>query len=180
MKIQALKTKTAGLALVLGAVVTAPAALAHGQYGMGGPMMGGGYGGHGMMGGYGMGMGPGMMGGYGMGMGPGMMEGFGSPGMALDLDKEQRQKMRDLQNEMHEKQWALMTRMHEEHNRLRELYSADELDPKAIGEQQQKLFDLHRQMTENRIETQNRMEQVLTPEQREKVQSFRHGGMMGW
>jgi len=115
----------------------------YGPYGMGPGMMwgGGGYGpGYGMMGGYGpYGMGPGMMGGYGMG--PGMMGGYGmGPGMmgygplgSLDLSDEQRTKINKIIDAEHKQHWAIMGQMMEEQNKMRDLFSADEPDPKTAG-----------------------------------------------
>jgi len=131
--------------------------------------------------GYGFGMGPGMMGpgmmGPGM-MGPGMMgPGMMGPGM-MDLNAEQRNKVSQIQQEAHKKQWDLAAKMDVEYAKLRELYSMDKRDPAVIGGQHQKVYDLRRQMLELRVDTANRMEEVLTKEQKEKLRSFGPGWMM--
>ena len=139
----------------------------------------GGYG-PGMMGGYGTGMmggyGPGMMGG-GMGMmggGMGMM-GFWS----LNLSKEQRAKINQISDETRRKHWELMGKMQEQSGALRDLYDADKRDAAEIGKAYQKIFDLKRQMIETSVDAHNRMEAVLTKEQREQLRkSWPRGGMM--
>jgi Spy/CpxP family protein refolding chaperone len=163
-------------------------------YGMGPGMMGG-YGtmhGPGMMGGYGM-YGPGMMGG-GYGMGPGMMGGYGmyGPGMMgmgpvwmLNLTDEQRAKISKLQEQLRKKQWTTMGQIMDERQKLYELYSAENPDPKKVGAVYGKIFDLRRQMIEAAIDTQNRAQAVLTQEQRAQLEQWRHGwgpggpGVMG-
>ena len=129
---------------------------------------GGGYG-PGMSGGYG----PGMMGdgGYGPGYGRG---GYGSGGglASLNLSHEQQQKILALQEENRSKNWGTMGQMRSEMFKLRGMYSADQLDPKAYSEQQKKVDDLRRQMTASRIEVRNQIEQVLSAEQRKQFRSF--------
>jgi Spy/CpxP family protein refolding chaperone len=156
-------------ATVIGAAV-AGLAFADYQAGPRGPMMGGGYG-PGMMGGYGMGQGmmgqgygSGMMGGYGMGPGMmGMHEGL--PGIALD-DK-QRKQFNAIQDELRRKRWELMGRTMDEQAKLRDLYEADKRDPAAIGAAYQRVFDLRRQIIEATVAAHNRIEALLTPEQRQ-------------
>lgn len=139
-----------------------------------GGMMGGGYG-PGMMGGYG-GMGQGMMGGqYGPGsgmmgggyggMGPGMMGAQGGL-YGVELDDKQRKSANAIQDELRRNRWELMGRTMDEQSKLRDLYEAEKRDPKAIGAAYQRIFDLRRQMIEATITAHNRIEELLTPEQR--------------
>jgi Spy/CpxP family protein refolding chaperone len=186
-------------ALSLGAL------LAMGTVAAGAWAHGGGPGGYGPGYGYGYGMGPGMMGGYGMMHGPGMMGGYGmyGPGMTgggygmgprmmgvgavwmLNLTDEQRAKISKLQDELRKKQWATMGQIMDERQKLFELYSAENPDPKKVGAVYGKIFDLRRQMIEAAIDTQNRAQAVLTQEQRAQLEQWRHGwgpggpGMMG-
>lgn len=122
----------------------------------GGGMMGG-YGG-GMMGGYS----GGMMGGHGSGM---MTE----PEMhmlgMLSLSKEQQAKINQISDELKHNNWATQGLMNDETAKLRDLYQADKRDPAAIGKEYQKVFDLKRQMIVTYLEAENRIEEVLTPEQ---------------
>jgi Spy/CpxP family protein refolding chaperone len=155
---------------------------------------GGGPGGYGPGYGYGYGMGPGMMGGYGTMHGPGMMGGYGmyGPGMMgmgpvwmLNLTDEQRAKISKLQEQLRKKQWTTMGQIMDERQKLYELYSAENPDPKKVGAVYGKIFDLRRQMIEAAIDTQNRAQAVLTQEQRAQLEQWRHGwgpggpGVMG-
>jgi Spy/CpxP family protein refolding chaperone len=135
--------------------------------------------------GYGMGM----MGGMGSGMG--MMGGGMGPMGMLDLSDEQREAMRGIQRDLAKKQRGLMVQMWDEQDKLVDLYAAETRDPAAIGKVYGKIFDLKRQMIEASIAAGNKMETVLTDEQREQLKTMRHrmgmgrgmgmgyGGMMG-
>ena len=156
----------------------------YGPYGMGPGMMGGyggGYGmGPGMMGGYGggYGMGPGMMGGYGgYGMGPGMM-GYGALN-GLDLSDEQRSKIDKIFDAERKQHWGIMGQMLEAQNKLRDLYNADQPDPKKVGAAYGQIAKLRQQMLETHVQASNQVQQVLTKEQREQLQQWRRGGW-GW
>jgi Spy/CpxP family protein refolding chaperone len=200
MKAQRMKPTGLALVLTLTLLGTASTAFAHGSGMMSGSMPGMGDNdhheraaqGHGM--GYGSMMEPGMMGqgfmGSGM-MGPGMMgqgmmggcspmHGYDGMSQALDLNDDQQKKISQIQQDFHRQNWDLMGKMYDESLTLRRLFHAAELDPKAIGEQQQRLFDLRRQMTEAWVETQNHIKEILTPEQKAKLQQFSRQGMMGW
>lgn len=125
------------------------------------------------------GHGPGMMRGYGGGMmggyGHGMVMGIWS----LNLSKEQRAKVNQISDDMRRKHWELMGRMQEQSSSLRNLYEADKWDAKEIGKIYQGIYDLKRQMIESFVETHNRMEAVLTAEQREQLRkSWPRGGRM--
>ncbi len=134
-----------------------------------GPGMGGGYG-PGMMGGYG----PGMMGGGGAGMmrgyGPGMMG--GGPLGVLDLKDEQREKIFAIQEAAHSKNWGTMGQLRSEQFRLRNMYYAEKVDAKALGEQQKNVDDLRRQMLQSHVETRSQVEAILTPEQKKQLRQY--------
>jgi len=140
-------------------------------------MMGPGYGnmGPGMMGpGYGN-MGPGMMGpGYGN-VGPGMNPGDYS---GLNLSEDQRNKIAAIQKQARKQQWDLMTQMREEQYKLQELYYQNQPDASAINAQAGKIEQLQRKMIQINIEAQKQVESVLTPEQREQLQSWYRSSMM--
>ena len=169
-------------------------------YGMGpGMMWGGGYGpGYGMMGGYGSyGMVPGMMGGYGgYGMGPGMMGGYGGYGMgpgmmwgggygmgmmgygplgSLNLTDEQRAKINKIYDAEQKQHWATMGQMMEQQNKLRDLYSVEEPDPKKVGAVYGQIAKLRQQMLESDVRASNQVQQVLTKEQREQLREWNRG-----
>jgi Spy/CpxP family protein refolding chaperone len=128
-----------------------------GGYGMGPGMMGGAYG-PGMMGGYGYG--PGMMGGYGAGnCGPDIP----------DLTNEQRAKIAGIQKEFRAKQWALMEQMHEQ-SPFGGFYRDGKFDEQAARKAYDATANLHKQMFENSLEMQKRIDSVLSAKQREQLQ----------
>ncbi len=197
-------TLAAGVVTAVLLAATPSPTLAHGGGPSAGPMgmMGMGPGmmhmGPGMMGGMGpmammRGMGPGMMQGM-TGMGPGMMGGMG-PGMMqgmmgmghmglgaiwmLDLSDDQRAKLHKIKNDLRKQNWSTMGKMMDEQARLQELFGAERRDPKAIGAVYGRIFDLKRQMIEARIEATNRMQDLLTQEQREQLKQWRRGPRAG-
>jgi Spy/CpxP family protein refolding chaperone len=130
------------------------------RYGPG--MMGGGFG-PGMMGGYGMG-GPGMMG------GAGMMGGYGYHALAgLDLTDAQRKQVITIQDDTRKKNWAAMGAMQDEMAKMRDGFWSGERDRKAILAANRRMFDIRQQMLENSLDAADRIEKVLTPEQREQL-----------
>ncbi len=157
-----------------------------GGYGYGPGMMGPGMG-SGMMGGYGYGgtmgpgmMGPGMMNGYGYGpgmMGPGMMGGgFGfGPLSALNLSEEQQRNINRIQDNLRKQHWTLLGQIQEQQAALRDLYAADQTDPKKIGDAYDKIGKLQRQMAESHAQALNDVRGTLTPEQRQQWAQMRRG-----
>lgn len=157
-------------------------------YGMGPGMMGGygpGYGmGPGMMGGYGpgYGMGRGMMGGYGpgYGMGPGMMGGYGMHALwALDLNDAQRTQVAKIQDELRKKNWELAGKTQDEMAKLRDAYSAGKRDRAAIIGVYKRIDELRLARIENALDAYDRIDAILTPQQREQLKRYGSGGMMG-
>jgi Spy/CpxP family protein refolding chaperone len=154
-------------------------------YGMGPGMMGGyGYG-PGGQGGYGpgYGMGPGMMGGYGMGpgmMGGGMMGGgmMGGGGMgralwSLDLDTAQRKEVLKVQDELRRKNWEVAGKMQDEMAKLRDAYWASEkLDRSATLAAYKRINELRQQRLQNSLDAADKLEKILTAEQREQVRRW--------
>lgn len=92
---------------------------------------------------------------------------------ALALGKEQQAKINKLSDELKHNNWATLGLINDETAKLRDLYEADKRDPVAIGKEYQKVFDLKRQMIEAYLDTQNRIEEILTPEQLAKVKEAR-------
>jgi Spy/CpxP family protein refolding chaperone len=148
-----------------------------------GPGMMGGYG-PGMMGGWGGGRGdygPGMMGGYGRSYGHGMMGGMMGLGplYSLDLNEQQLAKINQIQDETRRKNWSVMGKLQDERAQMRDLFLADKRDPAAIGKQAMKIAELRRQMLEAQVDAHNRVEALLSKEQRAQLRSFRRGWMLG-
>jgi Spy/CpxP family protein refolding chaperone len=65
-----------------------------------------------------------------------------------------------------------MGQMRSEQFKLRRMYSAEKVDPAAVGEQQKKVDDLRRQLIQSRVEARNQVQAVLTPEQRKQFRQF--------
>jgi len=155
-------------------------------YGMGPGMMGGwgpGPGmGPGMMGGWGMGYGmaPGMMGdcGYGMGSGYAMGHGRTRGAAGLDFSEQQRAQIAKIQKETRSRHWEQMSKLHQEFDALYDLYDAEPQNAQSIGEQYKKVSELRRQMLVSSIEAHNRLDAVLTKEQKAKLREQRPGAMM--
>jgi Spy/CpxP family protein refolding chaperone len=158
-----------------------------GGYGPGGA---GGYGpgygmGPGMMGGYGPGAGPGGQGGYGPGygmgpgmmdggmMGPGMMGGMGRALWSLDLSDSQRKDVLKVQDELRKKNWELAGKMQDEMAKLRDAYwGSDKRDRAAISAATKQIGALRQQRIENSLDAAERIEKVLTAEQRQQLKRW--------
>ena len=108
------------------------------------------------------------------GQGPDMMM---EPDMhmlnALNLSDDQHARINKLTDELRHDNWTNQGLINDETAKLRDLYEADKRDPAAIGKEYQKLFDAKRQMIESYLNTQNRIEEVLTAEQRAQMKAFR-------
>jgi len=191
MKLNLPRSTFLALALVTGAALAqqspppAPGTPPAGQRwgpGMMGPGMMGGYGsgygmGQGMMGGYGpgYGMGLGMMGGHGM-MGPGI----GRALWALDLDEAQRKQALAIQDDLRRKRWELAGKAQEEMAKLRDAWLAPKRDRAAILAAYKRLGELRQQSVEQSLDAADRLDKVLTEQQREQLRrwgpSWMHGG----
>lgn len=119
---------------------------------------------HGMMGDHGM------MGEHGMMMGSNMYR-------VLNLTDDQRAKIGKLSDGFNHDNWAKQGLINDESAKLRVLYEADKRDPAAIGEEYKKIFDLKRQMIESYLNTQNQIEEILTPEQRAQMKDLQRHHM---
>jgi Spy/CpxP family protein refolding chaperone len=155
-----MKTRTCALltalALTGGAAFAQPgtAAPPHGYHGGMSP-------GHGMMG-------PGMGGDDMMGPGCGMMgQGWGRniPGLTPD----QRTKITSIRRDLRNKQLALTDQIHDQYQSA-SLYRNGQIDEQAARRTYDATEKLRRQMFENWLDAQKRMNAVLTPQQRDQLQ----------
>jgi Spy/CpxP family protein refolding chaperone len=110
--------------------------------------------------GHGLG-GMGMMGGWGGGM---MGRGWG----ALDLTKDQRNKMYAIHRDLREKQFALMDRMHDNMESV-SFYRDGKFDEQAARNAYAGAEKIHRQMFENMLDARKRADALLTPQQRQQL-----------
>lgn len=162
-------------ALAALALATTVAAQPYGPGMMGGAGPGaGGYGyGPGMMGGWGD-MGPGMMGGGGMG--PGMMGGWGGGAFAdLDLSKEQRDKIADIQGDVRRQHWAMMRSMQQQDWHMADAWRDGSFDEQAARKAFDAMTTQRKAMFDLMIDAQKRLDAVLTSAQREQLKR-RWGG----
>ena len=91
----------------------------------------------------------------------------------LNLSADQQSRISKLTDQLNHDNWAKQGMINDESAKLRDLYEADKRDPAAIGEEYKKIFDLKRQMIEAYLATQNQIEDLLTPEQRDQLKSLR-------
>lgn len=103
------------------------------------------------------------------------MEGHGdmNPGsrIKLDLNEDQLEEIAEIQKKLRSKLTELKAERSEEALKLQELYAADELDAGNITGQQQRVFDLIKEITELQVEAQQDMRNLLTKEQKSKLLS---------
>lgn len=158
----ALIAATAALGIGAGAVHAQPAER---PYGMGPWMMGDhGYGRGGGMRGYGMG--PGMMGGWGMG--PGFAGGAALS--SLDLSDTQRKQVLSIQDQVRKSNWDLMGKMQDEMAKQRDAFlDPEKRDRAAITAANKRMFELRQQMLDNSLDAAEKIEKILTPQQREQL-----------
>lgn len=115
--------------------------------------------------------------------GPMMGGGFMMPQLrGLELNKEQRDKVRTIHREMRKKHFALMEKIMDQSDKLAELYDTDKPDPNKIGKVYDEIFKTRREMIQQHIEARNRIYDLLSKEQQEKFRAndpfSRHFGMM--
>jgi Spy/CpxP family protein refolding chaperone len=187
-----MRIRTALIALTTAAALAAASAIAQ-QPGQPAPGMGPGAG-PGMRQGPGGGMGPGMMGGGGTmggGMGPGMMGGGMGSGMMggrgtmmdpgggmgtlarLGLSDSQRGQVFKIQDELRRKNWDLLGKTQDEQAKLRDAYLASgKRDRAAIVAAYKRIGELRVQRIENSLDAAEKIEGVLTPEQRDQLKGW--------
>jgi Spy/CpxP family protein refolding chaperone len=136
--------------------------------GMGPGMMGGGFG-PGMMG---PGGGPGP-GGMGYGMGPGAMGGGMGALWRLDLSDVQRQQVLKIQDDLRRVNWDLLGKTQDEQAKLRDAYfGGGKRDRAAIVAAYKRIADLRVQRIENSLDAAEKIEGVLTPQQRDQLKRW--------
>lgn len=122
--------------------------------------------------------------------GMGMMV-FGQSGrgvMGLNLTDDQELAVQKLQHKLRRQNWSLKGDILDEQGKLIELYAVDIPDAAVIGKVYDAIFDIKRQMIENRINTENEVQALLTTEQKTQFKSGQMGnrgymgrhGMMRW
>jgi len=168
--------------------ITVPAVLAAGLLAAAGAAVAGSYGERQGGMGYGSGMGPGMgammtedcpMGGMGMGRhGDRMMM---SPGAMhrLDLDEDQRERMREMRREQMVEHAERQARMLELREDMDALLREEQPDPDAVEDLHARMAEHHGRMLADRVRMRNAMHDLMTDEQRERMREMRQRGDRG-
>lgn len=108
------------------------------------------------------------------------MNGYGGmrrgPMMELGLDDDQLEEIAEIEKELRSELTELKVERYEESLKLQELYEADELDAGDIVDQQQRVFDVIKEITELQVEAQQDIRDQLTTEQKTKL--LRSGGWL--
>lgn len=177
-----------GVALAQPAAAPAqPPAWGPAMMGPGGPMMGGpGASPRGVYGPW-QGMGGGTMGGCGYGpgmgfggmMGPGMMGVAGPALAALGLDEAQRNEVVKIGDELRKKRWAVAGQMQDEMARIRDAAWSGKRDRASILAAHKRMSELGQQQLESSLDAAERIDKVLTPEQRQQLGRSGPWWMMG-
>lgn len=108
------------------------------------------------------------------GMGAGMMgAGAGRALAMLDLDDRQRSELAKIQDESRRKQWEIAGKMHDEMAKMRDAMTAPEKRDRAAAMASfDRITALRRQRLENALDAADRVDQALTPEQRERMRRW--------
>ena len=93
----------------------------------------------------------------------------GGPAVDLGLDEEQLEEIAKIQKELRSELQELKVERYEASLKLEELYTAEELDAGDINDQQQRVFDVIKEITELQVEAQQDIRDVLNTEQRNQL-----------
>lgn len=91
------------------------------------------------------------------------------PTIELDLDADQLEDIAEIQQELRSDLTDLKVERYEASLKLEQLYAAEELDAGDIVDQQQKVFDAIKEITELQVEAQQDIRDLLTDEQKNKL-----------
>ncbi|WP_372983180.1 Spy/CpxP family protein refolding chaperone [Marinobacter sediminum] len=98
------------------------------------------------------------------------------PMMELGLDDDQLEEIAEIEKELRSELSELKVERYKESLKLQELYAADELEADDIVDQQQRVFDVIKEITELQVEAQQDIRHLLTTEQKNKL--LRSGGWL--
>jgi Spy/CpxP family protein refolding chaperone len=90
----------------------------------------------------------------------------------LNLSSDQWSKVHAIHEDVAKKQWELAGKMREEAYKLRNLMASEKRDRSAITGEYKKLQELRLQSFQARIDTQEKIDGVLTKEQKEQLRRF--------
>jgi len=100
----------------------------------------------------------------------------------LDLSKDQKSKIREIQRDLRSKHWELEDKIELASDKLFDLYKSNGRDAKAIGKVYTEIFDYRRQKIEAAIVAGNKAEDQLTKQQLHSLKKWRpnHKWGGGW
>jgi Spy/CpxP family protein refolding chaperone len=107
------------------------------------------------------------------GMMPMLMHGLND----LKLNKQQRHEIRSILRDLRNKHWKIMEKNMELSDELADLYAARPLNTAAIAALYDKIFAQKKQMIITMLDARNKMESLLTKEQRKELDSNQPYGM---
>ncbi|MDH5300375.1 MAG: Spy/CpxP family protein refolding chaperone [Gammaproteobacteria bacterium] len=90
----------------------------------------------------------------------------------LDLNDRQKKEIRAITRELREKTQGLDDKIEDTSDELFTLYGGKVRNPQEIGKVYAKIFDYRRQIIELSIDAGNRVEAILTPEQRQAMHKY--------
>ena len=90
----------------------------------------------------------------------------------LDLSPDQKKKIRAIQKDLRATTWSHEDAIEEISDKLFDLYKEGKRDAKAIGKVYGEIFNHRRQIIEAQIEAGNKVEAVLTDQQRQQIKGW--------
>lgn len=102
-----------------------------------------------------------------------MMDGRMGFGMLsrLNLSEEQEKKINKLRDDLQKEHWKIKGDIIDLQSKLRQTFDEDRPDPKSVGDIVEGISKLERKMVEGRVETMNKIRDLLTDEQRKQLKS---------
>ena len=92
---------------------------------------------------------------------------------SLDLTDTQRKEILKVQDELRKKNWELAGKMQDEMAKLRDAYwGSEKRDRSAISTAYKRIGEFRQQRIENSLDAAERLEKVLTQEQREQLKRW--------
>ncbi|MBD3609455.1 MAG: Spy/CpxP family protein refolding chaperone [Gammaproteobacteria bacterium] len=106
----------------------------------------------------------------------GMMGGYAPLGM-LNLNDKQWDQVSSIQRQQRNKHIDMMKDMWDRMDNINKLMLAESRDPKTIVKAYEPIFAIKRRMIESRVETMNKVDALLTSEQKQELRKYRRRGM---
>jgi len=98
----------------------------------------------------------------------------------FDLSEDQQERVGALEEQIREKRWSLFESLRAESQKLNALLLGDRIDPGALSEQYARCAQLRRQIFELGLEERQKIDEVLTDEQRAELRRWQREYMARW